>query len=120
MDRERAAPSLELRAQEKERFRAGFGDSQFVPSQAHTPHSVVAACLLGPLRASQSVLLLIFQCGLPQMRFELLRLFWRGQFVFGPFVNADFALVRVGSVFDSADRVGLECLALFDQLLDAF
>lgn len=49
-----------------------------------------------------------------------LRLFGRGQFVFGPFVNANLALVRVGRVFDSADRVSLECLALFDQFLDAF
>jgi len=64
----------------------------------------------------------IRRCGLPQGGIGLLSVFrvFERKFIFGPFVNANLALVGVGCVFDPADRIGLESLPLFDQFLDAF
>jgi hypothetical protein len=50
-------------------------------------------------------------------RLVLLEVF-RGNIIFGDFVRFDFPLIRVRSIFDAADNLGLVSLSLFGQFRD--
>lgn len=52
-------------------------------------------------------------------RLVLLKVF-RGNIIFRDFVRLDFPLIRVRSIFDAADNLGLVSLPLFGQLRDTF
>ena len=43
-----------------------------------------------------------------------------GDIIFRNFVGSNFLLIRVVSLFHAADDIGLECIAFFKKLVNAF